>query len=76
MLCGFLPFEDSDTAILYKKILKGDFELPDFLSNRSIKFLKGLLCTDPKQRLTLQDIKKHAWFTQLDLKANLLDKKE
>ena len=32
MLCGYLPFEDPDTAILYKKILKGDFEIPDFLS--------------------------------------------
>jgi len=48
MLCGFLPFEDPDTALLYKKILKGDFELPDFLNNRSIKFLKEILCTDPQ----------------------------
>ena len=47
MLCGFLPFEDPNTALLYKKILKGDFELPDFLTNRSIRFLKEILCTDP-----------------------------
>ena len=51
MLCGFLPFEDPDTALLYKKILKGDFELPDFLTNGSIKFLKEILCTDPAKRL-------------------------
>ena len=57
MLCGFLPFEDPNTALLYKKILKGDFELPDFLSNRSIKFLKQLLCIDPANRLKLKDIK-------------------
>ena len=63
MLCGFLPFEDADTAILYKKILKGDFELPDFLSNRSIKFLKGLLSVDPTERITLREIKKNPWFT-------------
>ena len=63
MLCGFLPFEDPDTALLYKKILKGDFELPDFLTNRSIKFLKELLCTDPSKRLKLKEIKVHTWFT-------------
>ena len=63
MLCGFLPFEDPDTALLYKKILKGDFELPDFLTNRSIKFLKELLCTDPSKRLMLKEIKVHTWFT-------------
>ena len=39
MLCGFLPFEDPDTALLYKKILKGAFELPEFLTSRSIQFL-------------------------------------
>ena len=25
MICGYLPFEDPDTAKLYKKILRGDF---------------------------------------------------
>lgn len=63
MLCGYLPFEDPDTAILYRKILKGDFEIPNFLSSRAEQFLKGLLCTDPKNRLTLDKIKKSAWYT-------------
>ena len=63
MLCGFLPFEDPDTALLYKKILKGDFEIPDFLTNRSIKFLKQVLCTDPRRRLDLREIKQSAWYT-------------
>ncbi len=33
MVCGYLPFEDPDTAQLYKKILKGDFALPNFVSD-------------------------------------------
>ena len=70
MLCGFLPFEDPDTALLYKKILKGEFELPDFLSNRSIKFLKEILCIDPLKRLSLKDIKQHSWFNQFDTKTS------
>ena len=76
MLCGFLPFEDPDTALLYKKILRGDFELPEFLTNRSIKFLKEVLCTDPAKRLGLKDIKQHSWFTQFDQKVHPLERSE
>ena len=25
LICGFLPFEDPDTSLLYKKIRKGEF---------------------------------------------------
>ena len=32
MICGYLPFEDPDTATLYKKILKGEFTIPSFIS--------------------------------------------
>jgi len=61
MLCGFLPFEDPDTALLYKQIMKGDFEIPDFLSTSSIDLLKGILCTNPDKRLTIQKIRSHPW---------------
>jgi len=70
MLCGYLPFEDPDTAILYRKILKGDFEIPEFLSKKAEKFLQGLLCTDPRQRLTLEQIRKHPWFAYYNERAN------
>ncbi|CAK0839845.1 unnamed protein product [Prorocentrum cordatum] len=32
VVCGYLPFEDPSTAELYRTILTGDFECPDFLS--------------------------------------------
>ena len=32
LLCGYLPFEDPNTANLYKKILSGDFTIPKFVS--------------------------------------------
>lgn len=32
MLCGYLPFEDADTPTLYKKIMAGQYTIPDFLS--------------------------------------------
>lgn len=33
LLCGYLPFEDPQTAKLYKKILSGDFSIPRFVSS-------------------------------------------
>ena len=32
MICGFLPFEDPDTAKLYGKILSGEYHMPKFVS--------------------------------------------
>jgi 5'-AMP-activated protein kinase catalytic alpha subunit len=32
MLCGYLPFEDSDTGNLYKKILSGKYSVSKSLS--------------------------------------------
>lgn len=31
LICGFLPFEDPNTANLYKKILAGEFKIPSFV---------------------------------------------
>ena len=32
LVCGFLPFEDSNTAMLYKKIMAGDYKPPKWIS--------------------------------------------
>ncbi len=32
MICGYLPFEDPNTATLYKKITAGDYTIPKFVS--------------------------------------------
>lgn len=64
MICGFLPFEDSDTKILYDKIKEGKFEVPVFLSSDAIKFLNLILIVDPKKRPEIERIRKNSWFKQ------------
>lgn len=32
MICGYLPFEHHSTPELYKKIMNGDYEIPNFVS--------------------------------------------
>ena len=61
MICGFLPFEESETALLYQKILKGYFEIPSFLSIDAVRIIKGLLTVNPKERLTFAQIKAEPW---------------
>lgn len=43
LLCGFLPFDDDHVATLYKKILKGEYEEPRWLSDSSCDLLKHML---------------------------------
>ena len=64
MICGYLPFEDNDTAKLYKKIMDGDFEQPDFLSKNAIDLLKCMLTTDPETRYSFDQVKQHVWYLQ------------
>eukprot|EP01017_Pseudomicrothorax_dubius_P047951 TRINITY_DN8656_c0_g1_i2.p1 TRINITY_DN8656_c0_g1~~TRINITY_DN8656_c0_g1_i2.p1 ORF type:complete len:591 (+),score=108.99 TRINITY_DN8656_c0_g1_i2:148-1920(+) len=62
LLCGYLPFEDKNTAVLYKKILDGEFHTPSFLSEEAKDFLKRILTTDPSKRMRVEDIKRHPWY--------------
>ncbi|EAR87771.2 Serine/Threonine kinase domain protein (macronuclear) [Tetrahymena thermophila SB210] len=59
MLCGYLPFEDQNTSVLYKKIMNQDPVLPSFLSSNSKGILSGILTKDPEKRYNIQDIRLH-----------------
>ena len=62
MVCGFLPFEDDNNDILYKKIRKGKFKIPNFISENCKDLIKKILVTDPEKRISIDEIKKHPWF--------------
>lgn len=52
MVCGYLPFEDPDTNILYKKILDGKFEFPKWVSDDCKDLISKILNIDPDERFT------------------------
>jgi 5'-AMP-activated protein kinase catalytic alpha subunit len=64
-VCGYLPFEDPNTSQLYKKILNGDYVFPKFISNLCKDMIQKILCTDPENRLGIEEIRKHEWFSQV-----------
>ena len=62
MLCGYLPFGESDDDLLSKHIIRGDFEIPEFLSFNAKDLLKNIMNTNPMERFDLEQIKTHPWF--------------
>lgn len=66
IVCGYLPFEDPNTAVLYKKILSGDYTIPSFVSEEGRDLIKNVLNTDPTKRFTIEDIRKHPWMNQVE----------
>ena len=71
MLCGYLPFEDSDNEILYKKITEGKFKVPKYLSDCCKDFLHRILNVNPNKRYTIEQIKNHPWFNIINPKINM-----
>ena len=43
LICGFLPFEDPDTTELYKKILKGQYQIPKFVGDKARDLMKKIM---------------------------------
>jgi 5'-AMP-activated protein kinase catalytic alpha subunit len=68
MICGTLPFEDPDNNILYKKIKQGNFNIPEFVSDKAKDILHRILNIDPAKRYTIEQIKSHPWFNMINPK--------
>ena len=62
MLCGYLPFGESNEDLLSKHIITGDFEIPDYLSIHAIDLLHNMLNINPLERFDIEQIKSHPWF--------------
>lgn len=61
MVAGYLPFEDSNTSNLYKKILSGTYTLPNWLSDDLRDLIGNILCVDPDNRYNINQILNHKW---------------
>jgi protein kinase A len=67
MLTGGPPFEDENQMELYKKIVKGQFTFPSYVSANAKDLISKLLSADLSKRLGnlaggTQDIINHPWF--------------
>lgn len=62
ILTGSLPFEDRNLCVLYNKILKGETQLPKWLSQGAQNLIKRILDPNPISRITMASIKMDEWF--------------
>ncbi|KAJ9597360.1 hypothetical protein L9F63_011749 [Diploptera punctata] len=63
LLCGFLPFDDSSIDNLYRKILSGKYDEPEWLSRGSKRLISSMLQVDPNNRITIEKLVCHPWLT-------------
>ncbi|KAJ7705443.1 hypothetical protein B0H17DRAFT_1326241 [Mycena rosella] len=63
LLTGTLPFDDDDENVMRQKIIIGEFEDPEWLSDESRDLIKNILQQDPTKRLPISHILTHSWFT-------------
>ena len=61
LICGYLPFEDQVTANLYKKIMHGAYEVPEWISEEVKEVMAGILTVEPEKRWKIEEVKRHKW---------------
>lgn len=59
---GYLPFNDQNLMVMYRKIYKGDFRFPRWTSPDLRRLISSLLDTNPETRITVDEILKDPWF--------------
>lgn len=61
LVCGYLPFEDQHTSILYQKIMAGQYSSPSWISSPLRDLIHCILNTDPGTRYSIPHIRQHSW---------------
>lgn len=61
LLCGCLPFESDNIDELFRKILRGKYIEPGWLSSGSKRLLRRMLCVDPLKRIRINELINDPW---------------
>ncbi|KAK5804925.1 CBL-interacting serine/threonine-protein kinase 14-like [Gossypium arboreum] len=59
---GYLPFNDPNLMVMYRRIYKGEFRFPKWTSPDLRRFLSRLLDINPETRITVDEIITDPWF--------------
>jgi serine/threonine protein kinase len=65
ILVGRLPFDDDNLQRLLQKIVYTEIDYPPCLSPAVLDLLRKLLAKNPEMRITIDKIKEHHWFSQV-----------
>ncbi|CAE7174311.1 hypothetical protein CFE70_005138 [Pyrenophora teres f. teres 0-1] len=62
-LVGEAPFEDTQ-VMTQRKIARGEYTVPSFVSSEARDLIKRLLVLDPEKRIALEDVEVHPWIVK------------
>ncbi|XP_010432919.1 PREDICTED: CBL-interacting serine/threonine-protein kinase 6 [Camelina sativa] len=62
LLAGYLPFQDDNLVNMYRKIYRGDFKCPGWLSSDARRLVTKLLDPNPSTRITIDKVMDSVWF--------------
>eukprot|EP00002_Diphylleia_rotans_P026210 TRINITY_DN5214_c0_g1_i2.p1 TRINITY_DN5214_c0_g1~~TRINITY_DN5214_c0_g1_i2.p1 ORF type:complete len:426 (-),score=87.43 TRINITY_DN5214_c0_g1_i2:74-1351(-) len=63
LVFGKLPFDDSNIKRLLAKVKSGVFHIPEDTEPFVRDLITRMIVVDPDQRITIDEIKRHPWFT-------------
>ncbi|KAJ4967788.1 hypothetical protein NE237_014489 [Protea cynaroides] len=61
-LAGFLPFDDSNLAVMYRKIHRREFQFPSWFSKPVRWVISRLLDPNPTNRISIEALMEVGWF--------------
>ncbi|KAK4777925.1 hypothetical protein SAY87_018112 [Trapa incisa] len=64
LLAGFLPFQDDNIMVMYRKIYRGDFKCPPWFSSEARRLITKLLDPNPATRITIPKVMESSWFNK------------
>ncbi|GAV87245.1 Pkinase domain-containing protein/NAF domain-containing protein [Cephalotus follicularis] len=62
ILSGYLPFDDRNLMMLYKKISTAEYKCPQWFTGSQKKLISRILEPNPKRRITIPEIMEDPWF--------------
>ncbi|XP_039131424.1 CBL-interacting serine/threonine-protein kinase 4-like [Dioscorea cayenensis subsp. rotundata] len=79
LLAGFLPFDDANLPLMYRKIQKRDYEFPPWFPPSAKRVVFRLLDPNPETRLTIEGVMELPWFKRslsVDSQLSLMENEE
>ncbi|KAH7675139.1 Non-specific serine/threonine protein kinase protein [Dioscorea alata] len=79
LLAGFLPFDDANLPLMYRKIQKRDYEFPPWFPPSAKRVVYRLLDPNPETRLTIEGVMELPWFKRslsVDSQLSLMENEE
>lgn len=67
LVTGRLPFDDHNVRALLLKVKAGQYSIPKYVAPEVQDLIRRMLVVDPKDRITLAEIRQHPWFTENDV---------